>query len=133
MEQGVVLDSYALLAFWAGEPGADRVASLLQEAADDAPVLMSYANVGEVLYILERRRGSSAPYRALSALSLLPVTLVEVGRRQTIAAARLKARYLISYADGICAALGKLTGLPVVTGAPEYHSLEGEIEVIWLS
>ena len=133
MDQGVVLDSYALLAFWAGEAGADRVASLLRGAADETPVLMSYANLGEVLYILERRRGKAAPDRALSALSLLPVALVELGRRQTIAAARLKARHPISYADAICAALGQLSGLPLVTGDPEFRSLEGEIEVIWLS
>ncbi len=132
MRRGAVLDSYALLALWAAEMGAEQVDALLQEAGKDAPVLMSYANLGEVLYILERRRGERAPDRALASLALLPIVPVELGRRQTIAAAGLKARYPISYADAICAALGQLSGLPVATGDPEFRALESEVELIWL-
>ncbi|GAB4255169.1 MAG: type II toxin-antitoxin system VapC family toxin [Thermoleophilia bacterium] len=130
--RGVVLDSFALLAFLGDETGAEEVAALLEAADAERPVLMSYVNLGEVLYITERSRGPGAVDQVLGAVDQLPIDLVEAGRLQTIAAARLKARFPLSYADAMCAALGELAGLPVITGDPEFRAVEGRIQVLWL-
>ena len=68
----------------------------------------------------------------MAAVDQLPIGLVEAGRALTLEAARLKSRHAISYADGFCAGLGRLTGLPVVTGDPEFALLRGELEVVWV-
>jgi PIN domain nuclease of toxin-antitoxin system len=128
----VVLDSFALLAFFQDEPAAERVERLLDEADGADPLLMSYANLGEVLYISERTRGPGTLERVLGAVGRLPIAFVPLHRRQTIAAARLKAVHPLAYADALCAALAQITGLPVATGDPEFESLEGELKVLWL-
>ena len=46
-----VLDSYALMAFFEDEPGADLVRSLLLKAEEsDLKLLMSVVNLGEIWY-----------------------------------------------------------------------------------
>jgi ribonuclease VapC len=51
----IVLDSYALLAYFEKEAGWDTVAELLTDAAADRYVLQCcVVNWGEVLYITER-------------------------------------------------------------------------------
>lgn len=130
--RGAVLDAFAFLAFLQDEQGAARVARLLEGSRPGAPVVMSYVNLGEVLYIVEHERGQTVPDQVLATAARLPIRLLEVGRRQTIVAARFKARYPISYADAMCAALGSIADLPVVTGDPEFKVLDEEIELVWL-
>ena len=49
-----------------------------------------------------------------------------------LAAARLKARYAISYADAFAVALAQELGAPVVTGDTEFEQVESLIDVLWL-
>ena len=58
MSETFVLDSFAVLALLGKEPSGEEVAGLLRRAQEqDARVLMTWANVGEVAYIVERRWG----------------------------------------------------------------------------
>jgi len=50
----------------------------------------------------------------------------------TRAAAAIKARGNISYADSFAAALAKLHGAVLVTGDNEFKQLEDEITIEWL-
>jgi ribonuclease VapC len=95
-------------------------------------VLITWVNTGEVLYVVRRRRGADAADLVLAALDQLPLETVNAGRALTLEAARLKSRFSIAYADAFCAALAKLTGLPAVTGDPEFRALEREIDLVWL-
>lgn len=53
-----VLDSYALMAYFEAEPGGDRVHSLLSAAIErKCRLYMCVVNLGEVMYIVERKRG----------------------------------------------------------------------------
>ena len=53
-----VLDSFAVLAFLFGEPGHEKVLTLLENAADaDTELLIAGPNWAEVRYIVERRVG----------------------------------------------------------------------------
>jgi len=52
----VVLDSYAVLAYLEAEPEADMVTVAL----DQGDAWMTLVNLGEVLYIIERKRGKAS-------------------------------------------------------------------------
>lgn len=130
--QGAVLDSFALLEYLQDGDAADLVQEMLGRSTGARPVLITWINMGEVLYIVRRRRGSDAADLVLAALDQLPLETVDAGRALTLEAARLKSRFSISYADAFCAALSRLTSLPVVTGDPEFRTLEREIDLVWL-
>lgn len=52
-------------------------------------------------------------------------------RRLVQAAASLKAAHPIAYADAFAAATANMLDVPVVTGDPEFRSLEGDTKVFW--
>lgn len=69
-----VLDSFAVLAYFEGEPGMARVRTLLTEAAKEASDSSPVGHqLGEVLYIVEREQGLVAAQQALAALDQLPI------------------------------------------------------------
>ena len=54
-----VLDSYALMAFFEDEPGADLVRELILRAEDDrVKLLISIVNLGEIWYSIARATSS---------------------------------------------------------------------------
>ena len=128
---GYVLDSFAVLALLEGEGGAAEVAGLL--SAEEGVVLMTYVNLGEVVYTVIRERVQSRADAVLLGLEETRVTFVPAERTLCLAAARFKARYRISYAGAFCAALADISGFPVVTGDPEFRQLEGHIGVRWIN
>jgi len=130
MSDGLVLDSYAILCLLGDEPGADEVADLLESGPE--LLLMTFVNLGEILYTIMRERGSDQADAALLALEASRLTFVPAERALTLAAARLKARHRVSYADAFCAALSHISGLPLLTGDPEFQDLEREVQVRWL-
>jgi len=129
-----VLDAYALLALLAGEAGADQVAAILEDPNNE--VRVSAINVGEVYYILLRRRGREAAQRAEETIFQQPgVDVVAPTWERIRAAAEIKAEGGLSFADAFAAALAREASAPLVTGDPEFAALErrGMIRVIWLN
>ncbi len=133
MSRHYVLDAFALIAYLRGEPGAERVRDLLT-SAQKAEVHLHFCllNYGEVLYICERQGGRPATEEAIRIIDHLPLEIVPADRELTFAAAHLKARHSLSYADAFAAALAEKLGATVVTGNPEFRSLEGLVEIEWL-
>lgn len=128
-----VFDSFALLAFLEDEPGAEIVAEALQEVvAKRASGYLSVINWGEIYYSIMRELGQSEAESALSLISGLPLELVDADLELTRAAARLKGRYRIAYADCFAAALAKKHKAVVLTGDPEFALLKQEVEVKWI-
>ena len=129
-----VLDSYAVLAFLNGETGCGRVRDLLAEARQTgAHLLMNEINVGETYYILSRKRGpEKADYFIEAILSGLPIRRAPNDFEQVIAAARLKAEYPLSYADCFVVATAVREGAIVLTGDPEFKSVESVVPIEWL-
>ena len=128
-----VLDSFALLGYLRDGPVAEQVEALLGDAAQGHTELyMSTISLGEISYILERRRGAVACQEALERLEVFPIQLQEATLERVMAAARLKARYTISYADAFAVALAQELGAPVATGDPEFEQVESLIDVLWL-
>jgi ribonuclease VapC len=128
-----VLDSHALLAFFRGEAAAVQVKQLLHKAAsDDQPLQMTEVNYAEVKYILVRKDGAEAWEQAADILISLPIEFHPADRRLADLAADFKARHKISLADAFAAALAKERKTELVTGDPEFKSLEKEIRINWL-
>ena len=129
-----VLDSFAVLALLEGEEGGEEVLELMRRGErGEVRLMMTWVNVGEVAYIVERRRGKGEVYQVLAALEVGPVEVVEVGRDLALRAGEVKARHAIAYADAFAAALAMREGGEVVTGDPEFRELEEEVGIRWLS
>lgn len=133
MSASYVLDSYAVLAFLRDEPGGPKVREQLQAAAQGrARLYLCLINYGEVLYLVERRWGEPELRRVIAFLDDLPIQMVPVDRPLTLATAHIKAHYRLSYADAFAAALAQMLDATVVTGDPEFKSVEGLVRIQWL-
>lgn len=128
-----VFDSFALLAFFQAEEGAETVKVILEKALKkEAHVYMSAINLGEIYYLSVRKLGEIQAEQMLDDIEKLPITIEEASLERIMEAARIKARYTVSYADAFCISLAKELKAPVVTGDPEFNQLDSLIETIWL-
>ena len=128
-----VLDSFALLAYLRDENGAGLVQELLEKASrKDAPMLMTEVNYAEVKYIVLRKDGKEAWKEVAASLGSLPVEFVPTTRALADAAADFKASHRISLADAFAAALAKEKKAELITGDPEFKTVEKEIKIGWL-
>jgi len=128
-----VLDSFAVLALLGKEPGSGRVNEILEKAqAEKAEVLMTWVNVGEVAYIVERRWSKARVYQVLGTLEATAVKIEEAGRELSLTAAEIKAGHPLAYADAFAAALTLREEAVLVTGDPEFKQLEDTLPIEWL-
>lgn len=133
MESGIVLDSFAVLAYLQAEKGAQQVKELLHQAANgQLTVLMTVINLGEVYYITSRVYGQERAEEVLAMLKHLPIKLVVVDEKLTLEASRIKAKHPLSYADAFTVALAQRHGISIVTGDPEFSCIENLVSVKWL-
>jgi predicted nucleic acid-binding protein len=90
---------------------------------------MCSVNLGEVLYAEARRLGRE---RALAGIEVLRrrLQIVEADWPLVRAAALVKARHRLSYADAFCVATAQRLRAPLWTGDPEILALADEVEVV---
>jgi ribonuclease VapC len=126
-----VLDTHAVFAFLQNEPGQELVAALIERSATDVTLHLSLINLGELAYISERERGAEQSAQLLADIRRLPVELCDVTEARVLAAAHLKARHPLSYADAFAAALAQELNATLVSGDPELLSLQNGVTVLW--
>lgn len=128
-----VLDSFALIAYFRDEPGAEAVEQLLVSAGKkDSPLHMTDVNYAEVKYSIVKKDGAAAWEQAAKVLQGLPVEFHSTTRALADSAADFKARFKLSLADAFAAALAKERKVDLVTGDQEFKALEREIKIHWL-
>jgi predicted nucleic acid-binding protein len=129
-----VLDSFALIAYFRDTPGAETIESLLVTAGKkDSPLHMTDVNYAEVKCSIVMKDGVEAWAEAEKILQGLPIDFHSTTRALAAAAADIKTRFVkISLADAFAAALAKEKKAEIVTGDPEFKSLEKEIKIAWL-
>jgi len=128
-----VLDSFALIAYFRDEPGAESMEAMLVAAGKkDSPLLMTDVNYAEVKYSIVKKDGADAWSEAAKVLQGLPIDFHPTNRALADAAADFKARFKLSLADAFAAALTKEKKAELVTGDPEFKPLEREIKIHWL-
>ena len=132
-----VFDSYALIGFLENESFSDRIQHVLTQAKNrDALLYMHAIHIGEVYYITLREQGKSLADLAYARIKALPIKMIDrIDEELLLTAAGLKAKYPISYADSFAAALAMIKNCPLLTGDPEFTSLEkqGKINIEWLA
>jgi predicted nucleic acid-binding protein len=128
-----VLDSYALMAFFEDEPGADLVRGLLLKAEEGSlRLLMSVVNLGEVWYSIARATSPETADLYVQEIEGMAIEIIPADWALTRQAAAFKALGNISYADCFAAALAKGQEAEVVTGDKEFEGLAAEIGIVWL-
>jgi predicted nucleic acid-binding protein len=129
-----VLDSFAILALLGKEEGGDEVSALLQRTQKGSiQTLMTWVNVGEVAYIVERRWGTGQVYQVLGNLEATKVKIISVERELALTAAHIKAGHPLAYADAFAAALALIEKATLVTGDPEFKLLENSLSIQWIT
>jgi predicted nucleic acid-binding protein len=128
-----VLDSFALIAYFRDEPGAEVVENMLVAAGKkDVPLLMTDVNYAEVKYSIVKKDGADAWGEAAKILQGLPIEFHPTSRPLADLAADYKARFKMSLADAFAAALAKEKKAELITGDAEFKELEREIKINWL-
>jgi ribonuclease VapC len=134
VSENLVLDSFALLSLYHREPGWQVVqrALYVQEKARNRAIL-SWINWGEFYYVVKRRVGHAKTMDALRLLEQLPIDLFPVDQPLVKAAAEIKSEHTLSYADAFCVATAQRLDATVLTGDPEFESVERLIKIRWLT
>lgn len=129
-----VLDSYAVLAYLFGEPGSEKVVSLLEKAADSGKnAAIAAPNWAEVRYQVERKAGTSKWEQIRERLLGLPLEVVPADLHLAELAGEIKAHRRMSLADCFAAALARERKADLYTGDPEFRAVEHEIRIVWIS
>ncbi len=107
------------------------------EAAErrEHKLLMNIVNLGEVFYVSAKLRDLAYAGWIIENLRSR-ITVVSAGDELVLAAARLKARHTISYADAFAAATAIERGSPLVTGDPELRTVterEERLALEWIA
>ena len=110
-------------------------AALDGAAAGRDRVYLSLISLGEVLYVVERERGLIEAQQTLAVVDQLPLELLPVTRATVLAAAHVKARFPLAYADSFVVIAARDQAAVVMTGDLEFEPVAeaGLIAVEWLS
>ncbi|MDP3184617.1 MAG: type II toxin-antitoxin system VapC family toxin [Anaerolineales bacterium] len=128
-----ILDTFALIAFFEDEPGADFVRELLLEAeSKNIKLAMTVVNLGEVWYSISRTVSPEQADATVQEIRGMSIEIIDADWKLTHQAAIYKARGGISYADCYAAALAKLRKAEVITGDPEFQKLKDEVTTAWI-
>jgi predicted nucleic acid-binding protein len=128
-----ILDTFALIAYIADEPGADIVEKIFYDAGrNEISVGMSVVNLGEFYYSSWKKFGLQKANALLDFCKDLPITNYTADEAFAILAGSYKATNAISYADAFAAAAAKHYSGILVTGDPEFKALEKEFHIHWL-
>ncbi len=92
---------------------------------------MSIVNVGEVYYRSVKNRDLKYAGKVLTLLHSA-VTSISAGDDLVMHAARLKARYPISYADAFAAATAIAQNAPLISGDADFRLLEAKEKGFYL-
>jgi len=129
-----VLDSYAMIAYFEDEAGADRVARILRQLIQGkAKGYMSVVNWGELYYNTMREEGVDEAEKVILQLDRFSIQIVEVNRDFAYEAAKLKGKYRIAYADCFAVALSMKLNATLVTGDPEFKKVKERISFQWIN
>jgi len=128
-----VFDSFALLAYFEGESCMERVKEVLHEGEVGKCIIsVSIINIGEVAYITEREYGLQSTQKILGMLKQLPIQTVPATEMAVYDAAHIKAHFPVAYADAFAISTAVDLDATVLTGDPEFTSVEKLINIEWL-
>lgn len=147
--KNIILDSWAIIAWLQGESQGKKVRDLINWVSGDTDLeekiknligqseiekirlFVNIINLGEVFYILGRRKGEEEAKDTISEIKENPIEIIPVSNSLVFMAASLKVNYLIAYADAFAIATAITQEGDLLTGDPELKGLE-DIPIIWI-
>ena len=123
------LDTSAILTLRDDEPGAERVAMLL-EGPD--PCFACFMTRMEVLYRVWKDEGERSGRLAYEQLQSLPIEWVDQTEALLLEASRIKALHRLSVADAWIAAAALLGRATLLHKDPEFEAIT-ELDQSWLA
>ncbi|HKW62715.1 MAG TPA: type II toxin-antitoxin system VapC family toxin [Candidatus Acidoferrum sp.] len=130
----LVLDASALMTFFEGRPGADKVDEVIRLAVDGKrQLLMSVISWGEVYYSTWRTRGPGVGRKVIEDIAQLPIQIVEADLALTRSAAEMRANYKLHYTDCFAAALAACHKAPLLASDSDFSHVEKKIAILWAS
>ena len=121
-----LLDTSAILALMEDEDGANRVEEILQE--QESEVLLPFPVLLEAYYIsLQERSEPMADERYALLRHLSATEIWSVDEPTLLTAARLKARFRVSFADALIAAFAIRNQAILVHKDPEFEILADQV------
>ena len=135
LQEKIVLDAWAVLALIFGEePAGKEVRDIfVKKGIARSSIHISWINLGEVYYIVSRKKGPDQAVAVLEDIQLLPLTLHEPSKTDILSAANLKASHKLSYADAFAVSLAQKIQGTLLTGDPEIIMLGETVKVQPLS
>jgi len=128
----LIFDCHAVMAWLRREPQARFVADLLIAVRrGELAGGICLINLGEVYYTTARKHGGRAAEQVMTDLADLGWTTYPVDQELTLAAARLKARFRVSYADSFALACAQEQQAELVTGDPELLVADHGVPILW--
>ncbi len=122
-----------MLAFLNKEKGFEKVRELMRAAQlSSEPLLMNEINIGEVYSMTAKARSPELAEEFLCRLETLPIQPISNSFADVLQAARIKARFPISYADAFAVATASRMHATVVTGDPEFRQVEHLVTIDWV-
>jgi predicted nucleic acid-binding protein len=127
------LDSFALLRFFQKEPGGEKVRRILADvAAGRVQALLNVINLGEIIYLVQRRFGEAKKLEILMHIQRMGIEVLPAPNDLVFRAAELKARFPLSYTDAFALASAIEHHATLVTGDPEFKKVEHLVGIEWL-
>jgi predicted nucleic acid-binding protein len=131
--KSLVLDTWAIIAFYEEEPAAQQVADIIAQANEEGtPLWMSVVNAGELWYLTARETSPAEADATIEELRSFGIKLENVDWEIARQAGVFKSKYKMSYADAMAAALTLQKNGHLVTGDRDFKHLENEVKLIWL-
>ena len=123
------LDTSAILALRDDEPGAERVATLLE---GPETCFACFITRMEVLYRVWKDEGERSGRLAYEQLQSLPIQWVDQTETLLLEASRIKALHPLSVADAWIAATAILGRATLLHKDPEFKAMT-ELDQVWLA
>jgi predicted nucleic acid-binding protein len=127
-----VIDACALIAYFRGEQGGDKLRELFKE--QNNRFFMHAVNLGEVYYDSLRVSGIAQAQELFERVAKLPMTIIwDVDIHFIELAGQYKTSYRVSYADCFVLALAeKEDAIVISTDHHEFDVIEGTGKLYWL-
>ena len=121
-----VFDTSAVIAYLAGESGAEQVKSMKSKAA------LPFMVLSELYYLIWRRKGKAEADNTYGLVKSWKLPILIPTEQVILTAGRLKALHRLGIADSYIAAFSFVHGLPLVSKDSDYEILVPELKLIRL-
>ncbi|MFQ5796578.1 MAG: type II toxin-antitoxin system VapC family toxin [Candidatus Bipolaricaulia bacterium] len=127
----IVLDSWAVIAWLNKEPGYKQIDQWLEKGRrEEAVLLMSIINIGEVYLQIGRKRGKEMARTIIEKLRQIPIQVVRVSNALVYKAFDYQFSHDLPLADAFVLATADREDAQILTGDSHFKPFD---RIIWVS